>query len=166
MHFTGLPLDLDNVEIEEALTLLQGLTSYFSSERCLRWVETAIIIDYVGKRRKSLLNVETGLDTVKEIGDLTGLPAFGIHESAWMSFLADYLFALHSTGPDHKYLGGPALIPDGFHTRPLAEKILAIGQGEKCIGEGSAGRFDASVNDFNVLDNQNNSYVFWKPRLD
>ena len=165
MHFIGLPLDLDNDEIEEASALLQGLTSYLSSERCLRRVETAIIIDYVGKRRKILLNVETGLDTAKEIGDLTGLPAFGIYQNARMTFLADYLFALHSTGPEYNYLEGPALMPDGFHTRPLAEKMLAIGQGKKCIGEGSAGRFGPSVNDFNVLDHQNDSCVFWKPRL-
>ena len=68
LHLIGLPLDLDNDEkIEEASTLLQGLTSYISFERCLRWVETAILFNYVGKWSKLRLIVETGLDTGKKL---------------------------------------------------------------------------------------------------
>ena len=101
LHLIRLPLFLDNDETEEALTLLQELTSYISSERCSRWVETVIIISYVSKWIKLLLNVETSLDTAKEVGDLTGLPAFESDQNARMTFLADYLFVLHSTGPGH-----------------------------------------------------------------
>ena len=45
-----------------------------------------------------------------------------------MTFLADYVFVLRSTGPDRCYVESPALMPDGFHTRPLAVKMLEIGQ--------------------------------------
>lgn len=128
LHLTHLPIDLDEHETNEASTLLQELTIYISSELCLRWVETAIIINYVGKWSKLLLNVETGLDIAKENGDSRSIAAFQNYQNARMTFLADYAFVLQTTGPDHYYLESPALMPDGFHTRPLAVRMLAIGQ--------------------------------------
>ena len=128
LHWNSLPLDLDEHEKLEASTLLQEVTEYISSERCLRWVETAIIINYVGKWSKLLLNAETGLEIAKGSGSLTSHPAFQIYQNARMRFLADYVFVLQTTGPDRCYLQNPPVMPDGFHTRPLAVKMMEIGQ--------------------------------------
>ena len=128
LHLIRLPINLDDHEINEASALLRELTEYISSEQCLRWVETAIIINYVGKWSKLLLNAESGLDSAKENSDLTCLPAFRDYQDARMTFLADYVFVLHTTGPDRYYVESPALMPDGFHTRPLAVKMLETGQ--------------------------------------
>lgn len=84
--------------------------------------------NYVSKWSKLLFNFETGLDIAKENGDSRSIAAFQNYQNARMTFLADYAFVLQTTGPDHYYLESPALMPDGFHTRPLAVRMLAIGQ--------------------------------------
>ena len=127
LHLVRLPTDLDEPEITEATTVLREVTNYICSEQCLRWVETAIIINYVGKWSKLLLNAETGLAIVKENGHLMSIPAFQTYQDARMTFLADYTYVLQATGPDHYLLGNPAIMPDGFLTRPLAVKLLEIG---------------------------------------
>lgn len=128
LHLDRLPMDLDDHEIKEASALLEELTNYLSSEQCLRWIETAIIINYVGKWSKLLHNAETGLNIANNNRDLTSIPAFQNYRKARMIFLTDYVYVLGSTGPDHYYLESPCLMPDGFHTRPLAVKLLDVGQ--------------------------------------
>ena len=56
----------------------------------------------------------------KRNNGLTSLPALRGYENARRTFLADYLFVLHTTGPDKCDLESPALTPEGFRTRPLA----------------------------------------------
>ena len=128
LHLIRLPVDLDKDEINEASTLLQDIITFISCEQCLRWVETAIIINYVGKWSKLLLNTETGLDIAKENVDLTSISAFQTYQKARLTFLADYAYILQMTGPDRCYLESPPIIPDGFHTRLLAVRMLEIGQ--------------------------------------
>ncbi len=135
LHLIRLPTDLDEHEVEEASRLLQEITKFINSEQCLRWVETAIIINYVGKWSKLLLNAETGLSIARENGDFTNIPAFQTYQNARRNFLADFVFVLQTTGPDRYYLKSPPQIPDGFHTRPLAANILAIGQRWQEIGK-------------------------------
>ena len=127
LHLVHLPTDLDEPEITEATTLLREITSYITSEECLRWVETAIIINYVGKWSKLLLNAETGLVSARENRHLTSISAFQTFQDARMTFLSDYLYVLQATGPDYHLLGNPPLMPDEFKTRPLAVRML-IGQ--------------------------------------
>lgn len=128
LHLDRLPTDLNEPEVMEATTLLQEIANYISSEQCLRWIETAIIINYVGKWSKLLLNAETGLTIAKGNGDLTSIPAFQAYQDARTSFMTDYVYVLQATGPDYHLLGNPSVMPDGFHTRPLAVKMLEIGQ--------------------------------------
>ena len=129
LHLDCLPIDLDEHETKEASTLLQELTNYISSEQCLRWVETAIIINYVGKWSKLLLNAETGLAIAKQSNNSICIPAFQAYRDARTSFLTDYTYVLQATGPDYYLSGGePCVMPDGFSTRPLAVKMLEIGQ--------------------------------------
>ena len=128
LHLSSLPLDLDEDERLEASTLLQELSDYISSEQCLRWVETAIIINYVGEWSQLLRNAKTGLEIAEGSGSLTSIPAFEIYQKARMRFLADYVFVLRATGPDIPYLQSPPVMPDGFHTHPLAVKMMEIGQ--------------------------------------
>lgn len=94
----------------------------------MRWVETAIVINYVGKWSKLLLNAETGLAIAKENGHSTSILAFQDYQNARTTFLSDYLYVLQATGPDYHLLGNPAIMPDGFNTRPLAVRMLKIGQ--------------------------------------
>lgn len=134
LHLARLPTDLDEPEITEATTILQEITDYMCSEECLRWIETAIIINYVGKWSKLLLNAETGLAITKENGHLTSIPAFQTYQDARTTFLTDYLYVLQATGPDYHLLGNPAIMPDGFQTRSLAVKMLEIGHKWQDVG--------------------------------
>ena len=131
LHLDRLPTDLDEAEVMEATTLLQEIADYISSEQCLRWIETAVIINYVGKWSKLLLNAETGLNIAIKNSDLRGVPAFQTYQVARTRFMADFLYVLQVTGPDYPFYGSPncpAIMPDGFHTRSLAVKMLDIGQ--------------------------------------
>ena len=58
LRLISLPLDLDAEEITTAINLMQEVTSYLdpNSDHCLRWIETAIIINYAGRWRHLLEN--------------------------------------------------------------------------------------------------------------
>ena len=131
LHLDRLPTDLDEAEVMEATALFQEIADYISSEKCLRWIETAIIINYVGKWSKLLLNAETGLNIAIKNSDLTGIAAFQTYQAARTRFMTDFLYVLQATGPDYPFYGNPTyptMMPDGFHTRPLAVKMLDIGR--------------------------------------
>lgn len=128
LHLTRLPVDLDEDEVVKASTLLHDIITFITSKQCLRWVETAIIINYVGKWSKLLLNAELGLSIAKEDVDLTSISAFQTYQKARLTFLADYVYVLQTTGPDRCYLESLPLISGAFHIRPLAVRMLEIGQ--------------------------------------
>ena len=92
LYLGCLPLDLDEHDITEASTLLHELSNYLSSEQCLRWVETAVIINYVAKWSQLLSNAETCLAIPKEKHYLTNIPAFQTYQDARTTFLTDYTY--------------------------------------------------------------------------
>ena len=128
LHLTHLPIELDEHKIKETSTLLEAFIIYISSERCLRWVETAIMINYVGKWSKLLLNVETGLNIAKENTHSTILPAFQNYQNARMTFLADHTFltADHRTG---------SILPQ--ESRSHARRIPHVATSAKYTGDWS-----------------------------
>jgi hypothetical protein len=120
--------DLDAEEIKKAGILCDQLTHFLTTDKCLGWIEAAIIINYAGKWTRLIENVEDVLEVASD--PLSSTPAFHRFHCARQVLMTDYLFVLASTWP--KDALPPQLkstvksIPQGFYQRPLARKVMAI----------------------------------------
>ena len=98
-----LPADLDGPETVEATILLREINDFISpqSDLCLRWVESAIIINYAGKWSQLLENAEEGLVLANTLGGIIAIPIFEIYRQRRMTFFKDYVYVLELTGPNY-----------------------------------------------------------------
>lgn len=122
--------DLDEEEVEHVTELCDELTDYIISDKCLRWVEMAIIINYVGNFKLLLKNAENVLGTVE--GPPSAHPAYERYRLARKVFFNDYAYVLRLTGPrlddlDAAIANQPAK-PIGFDDRPISVQVLALGK--------------------------------------
>jgi hypothetical protein len=120
--------DLDADEVQRAGILCDQLTHFLTTDKCLGWIEAAIIINYAGKWTQLIENVENVLEIASE--PLLSTPAFHRFHCARQALMTDYLFVLATTWP--KDALPPRLksivdnIPYGFYQRPLARKVMAV----------------------------------------
>lgn len=126
-----LPEDIDTQEITEATSLIQNLIDFLdsASSKYSTWVETAIIINYAGSWTQLLGNATSGLSLMRRIPpSQAGISAFEVYRLARLVFFQDYVYVLRTTGPGSYRLVENYEVPAGFYERPLAVKMLEIGQ--------------------------------------
>jgi len=123
----GLPLSLDADEIVAASKLCDKLTEFLVSGACLKWIEMAIIINYTYGYYQLYDNAIEALDA-SYIGSSSPLPSFRSFSIARNNFFTDYAYVLALTGPTRSWRELSVQIPDGFHTRPVAAQLLALGE--------------------------------------
>lgn len=125
-----LPNDLDGKEQAEAENMLHVLTRFISedSEQCLRWVESAIVINYAAGWEQLQQGAEETLETVLASKHSSNLPAFDIFQPTRETFHRDYVYMLQLTGPGCDQRESEPTMPEGFQMRPLALKMLSIGR--------------------------------------
>lgn len=70
-------------------------------------------------------NVIKAQGAAKE-GLKSSFPAFPAYTIARKQFFADLAYAIYLTGPTDE--SGEVTMPEGFETRPLATRILSVGQ--------------------------------------
>ena len=97
------------------------------SNHCLRWIETAIVINYAGRWRQLLDNARKAFEKLQSQGQIGGFPALEAYRLARLTFLQNYAYVLRSAGPGEYHVQQVSM-PAGFMERPLAVKILEIGQ--------------------------------------
>lgn len=130
LQFTDLPTDLDTDEMTEAIALMGEMTDFVDSKTgtCLRWIESAIIINYAGKWSQLLENAERGLALMQRHHTMSRHPCLENYRLVREVFFIDYVYVLRVTGPG-PYVG-ISNIPkaENFDKRPLAVKMLEIGR--------------------------------------
>jgi Cdc6-like AAA superfamily ATPase len=120
--------DLDAEENIRAGSLCDQLTCFLTTDKCLGWIEAAIIINYAGRWSQLINNVEKVLDNASD--SLNSTPAFHRFHCARQALMADFAYVLASTWPEDDL--GPQTaaridnMPHGFYQRPLARKIMGL----------------------------------------
>lgn len=122
--------DLDEEDLEQASMLCNRLSLFLQSNKCLKWIEMAIIINYDGgfanlfenavraqKASEKMLNSSNSNETYSFLRDYSIITS--------QSF-ADYAYVIHATGPGS--LERDVDMPDGFEGRPMAAELLSLGQ--------------------------------------
>jgi len=130
LRFVRFPSDLDMQEISEASEMLQCLTDYISpnSINCLKWVESAIIINYASHWVHLQGNAEEGLAMMQAQAQITDSPALEAYRLARLTFFHDYVYVLRLTGPGEGLQEEQIPMPAGFSSRLLAAHMLQIGR--------------------------------------
>jgi hypothetical protein len=122
-----LPESLDSDGIAEASRLCDKMTTFLMSGRCLKWVEMAIIFNYAGGYGKFFGNAMEALGAVE--GGVTGsFYPFQLYSTTRKQFFTDFAYVISLTGPMDGWREQPLMMPEGFQTRPLAAKLLSLGQ--------------------------------------
>ena len=128
LKLSHLRWDLDAEESVKAASLCDQLTWFLTTDKCLGWIEAAIIINYAGGWYQLIENVEEVLDIASD--SLTSTPAFHRFDCARQTLMADFIYVLASTWPTSDLLPQTAAridkMPYGFYQRPLARKIMAL----------------------------------------
>lgn len=128
MKLPHLRSDLDATETAQAGRLCDRLTQFLTTDRCLGWIEAAIIINYGGRWMQLIDNVEDVLEIATD--PINSTPAFQRFHSARQALMADYAYVLASTWRRSDLASQTAIridnMPHGFYQRPLARKIMAL----------------------------------------
>ena len=128
LKLPSLRWDLDAEETVKAGALCDQLTWFLTTDKCLGWIEAAIIINYAGRWVRLLENVEDVLELSSD--SIGSIPAFHRFHCARQTLMADFIYVLASTWPRSQLpLHTEARIdklPHGFYERPLARKIMAL----------------------------------------
>jgi hypothetical protein len=126
MQIIDLPRNLDAEEVLQTNNLCMQLTDFISSDRCLGWIEAAMIINYSNDWPQLLGNAEATLTLLSQ------QPA--VFSSAWeqynrarRTFFRDFVYVLRLTRPLWND-SDPPMRPNEFERRPLAMKLLALGR--------------------------------------
>jgi hypothetical protein len=115
-------------ELAELTTLVQKLSDFVRSTKCLRWIETAIIINYSGGFYHLLANAEEALEGTLT-ADAHEMPIGKDFQKARRRFLECYVYILQLTGWPVPW---PTKLekrtkPIGFDRDSLAQEILKLG---------------------------------------
>ena len=129
---SGLPGTLDEDDCAQISEHCNKLTDFLASEKCLRWIETAIIINYAGCFINLRCNAIKALAAAQR-SITSSVPGFQSYSAIRQQFFADYVYVLYHTGPTSEKLERIPNMPKGFQTRPLAVRILALGNHWKAL---------------------------------
>ena len=128
LKLTHLRWDLDGEEVAKAGTLCDQLSSFLTTDKCLGWIEAAIIINYAGRWNQLIESAEEVLEIPPDPRSSTA--AFHRFHDARRALMADFIYVLSSTWPKKDHLHSPPgktpKMPHGFQQRPLARKLIAI----------------------------------------
>jgi hypothetical protein len=129
-----LPSHLSNEQTQEASRLCELISEFLQSDHCLLWIEMAVIGNYKGQWTLLLENSLKAREASRK-GAACNIPVFKSYLSIREQFFADYSYVLYLTGPrpfDDEFLE-ICKKPDGFEDRPMALKLLAIGERWKSL---------------------------------
>lgn len=128
LNLPHLRWDLDAEENAKAATLCDQLTHFLTTDKCLGWIEAAIIINYAGQWVDLIENVENVLEVASD--PLSSAPAFHRFHCARQTLMTDFIYVLAQTWPQDdlptQTLTRIDQIPRGFYQRSLARKIMAL----------------------------------------
>ncbi|PQE19469.1 Vegetative incompatibility HET-E-1 protein [Rutstroemia sp. NJR-2017a WRK4] len=126
-----LPELSDENEIAEATRLCNNLTDFITSEKCLVWIEMAMIINYIGRWVPILYrNVEQGLEAA-ESSMRSSFEPFREFSRARKTLMMDYTYVIYKTSNAIEHMGDSTRgmpVPEGFFERPTARKMLELGE--------------------------------------
>ena len=123
----ALPSSLDADEIAAASRLCDKLSEFLLSGRCLKWIEMAIIINYVHGYVDLYDNAVEAFYAAQD-GISSPLWSFRRFSIARAQVFTDYMYVLSLTGPTDDWEGHPLPIPEGFDMRPVATQLLSLGE--------------------------------------
>jgi hypothetical protein len=116
-------------EISELTFIVHKLSNFITSTECLRWIETAIIINYSAGYYHLLQNATEAFEAALH-ADTHGVPVWNEYQDARLRFLSTYVYVLGLTGPtllsyrfDYKHFQSNV-----FDCDPLAREILKLGK--------------------------------------
>ncbi|KAI1455802.1 hypothetical protein F4805DRAFT_468530 [Annulohypoxylon moriforme] len=99
LHLSTFPPIEDPQEASEAAVLLQTLTEFIETSKCLRWIECAIIINYKGKFPHLLYNAVDGWKAAKKgVEDRGAFAPWLAFSEARVRFFRNYALVLATTG--------------------------------------------------------------------
>ncbi|OTA68754.1 hypothetical protein K449DRAFT_151671 [Hypoxylon sp. EC38] len=129
LYLSQFPDIQDIQEAREAEILLQKLTDFISTPACLRWIETAIIINYKGKFPHLLYNAVHAWKAASQVETHPFTP-YLTFSKARVHFFRNYAYVLATTGVGKDFapceiLDSP---PDAFWQDYLAQALLHLGQ--------------------------------------
>lgn len=121
---TDLPASLSPEDISEARRLCNKMTDFLRSEKCLVWIEMAIIINYAHGYPNLYMNALDAIGAA-EVGLASSYDCFRQFSIARKQFFEDYAYVIGQTGPMYGY---SRATPDGLTTRPMARHLMELGQ--------------------------------------
>ncbi len=128
LTLSHLRCDLDAEETVKVGSLFDQLSHFLTTDKCLGWIEAAIIINYAGRWIRLIENVEDVLEVASDL--LSSTPAFHRFHCARQALMTDFIYVLASTWPKSDLPPQTATridnMPHGFYQRPLARKIMAL----------------------------------------
>ena len=117
-------------EIPELTSIIRELCKFITSTRCLRWIETAIIVNYSAGYYHLLLNATDALKaTATSSPNTKGMDIWNEYQETRFEFLSNFAYVLELTGPPPEDLvfRSKPIKPSGFDNDPLALEILKLG---------------------------------------
>ncbi|KAI1465505.1 uncharacterized protein F4812DRAFT_126275 [Daldinia caldariorum] len=129
LHLVEFPDIQDSQEAAEAEALLQKLTEFISTSACLRWVESAVIINYEGKFPHLLWNATKAWKAGKDNENHQFAPYQAFSKSR-IHFFQNYAYVLALTGLGAESV--PRELLDSAQERvledELSREILSLGE--------------------------------------
>lgn len=124
----------DPEEARETEIVLRKLTDFISTPACLRWIESAILINYRGRFPHLLWNAVAAWEAAKKVEHHQFAP-FVAFSKARMRFCHHYVFVLAATGVGRDSAPAELLTIDQkeFLQDELAQGILRLGNQWRCL---------------------------------
>jgi len=144
MTLTSLPDVLDRDELMMAQFLCDLLTHFLTTDRCLVWAESAIIVNYSGHWSNLLGNAAKVLEALNS-SPLSGYQFFERFLQTKWDFFWNFSHILAATSPGDMFVESP-IFRSNFSTSrfsmwgaplPIYDKILALGEKYRYLAEES-----------------------------
>jgi hypothetical protein len=128
LKLSELEVKLYPEEISELTSLVRDLSTFITSNKCLKWVEMAIIINYSAEYYHLLLNATEALNATLKT-NTNGMTVWEEFQKARIHFLFNFVYILNRTGPPlpESFRTNTPTKPTGFDDDSLARAILNIG---------------------------------------
>jgi len=113
----------------EVASILDKLSNFITSTKCLTWIETAIIVNYSAGYSHLLLNATEAFGAAKRT-DTNGVTIWEDYQRIRLHFLSTYVYVLGLTGPPllGNVVNYKRYKPTDFASDPLAREILTLGK--------------------------------------
>ena len=139
LRLRDLPGDLTIQETKEAARMIDEMIQFIHPEtcKCLRWIESAVVINYANAWTQLWRNAEQGLALLREQIFLPDFPTLEAYRLARIVFFTDYEYVLRVTGPGNVITWTKTTYPCqtvSSHVRWLSECWKLVANGSICIG--------------------------------